>query len=92
MPSSSGEKPQGVGPFVNWTDFCNNIVHTGKKLGEDFPIKTLYASCTNVVSNQCEQNKTLKPGERGRVHCHPGHDHERHGAVGRHPAARVPLV
>ncbi len=59
FPSSSGEKPQGVGQVVNWTDFCG-IVQTGKKLGEDFPIKTLYVSCSNLVSNQCEQNETLK--------------------------------
>ena len=60
MPSASGEVPQGVGAILNWTDFCNNIVHTGKKLGEDFPIKSFYASCTNVVSNQTDQNKTLE--------------------------------
>ena len=60
MPSATGEVPQGVGAILNWTDFCNNIVPTGKKLGEDFPIKSFYASCTNVVSNQTDQNKTLE--------------------------------
>ena len=60
MPSATGEVPQGVGAILNWTDFCNNIVPTGKKLGEDFPIKSFYASCTNVVSNQTDQSKTLE--------------------------------
>ena len=60
MPSATGEVPQGVGAILNWTDFCNNIVPTGKKLGEDFPIKSFYASCTNVVSNQTDQNKNLE--------------------------------
>ena len=32
MPSATGEVPQGVGAILNWTDFCNNIVPTGKKL------------------------------------------------------------
>ena len=59
FPSSSGEKPKGVGAIINWTDFCN-IVQTGKKMGEDFPIKAFYASCTNIVSNQTEQNETIK--------------------------------
>ncbi len=60
MPSASGEKPQGVGATLNWTDFCNNIVHTGKKMGKDFPIKAFYVSCTNIVSNQTEQNRTIE--------------------------------
>lgn len=60
MPSSSGEAPQGIGAILNWTDFCNNIVLTGKKLGEDFPIKAFYVSCTNIVSNQTEQNRTIE--------------------------------
>ena len=59
FPSSSGEKPKGVGAIINWTDFCN-IVQTGKKMGKDFPIKAFYASCTNIVSNQTEQNETIK--------------------------------
>lgn len=60
MPSASGEVPQGIGAVLNWTDFCNNIVPTGKKMGEDFPIKAFYVSCTNIVSNQTDQNKTLE--------------------------------
>lgn len=60
MPSSTGEKPQGVGATLNWTDFCDNIVPTGKKLGKDFPIKSFYTSCTNIVSNQTEQNATYE--------------------------------
>ena len=59
MPSASGEKPRGVGATLNWTDFCN-IVQTGKKMGKDFPIKSFYAVCTNIVSNQTEQNETIK--------------------------------
>lgn len=58
FPSSTGEVPPGVGAIVNWTDFCG-IVQTGKKMGEDFPIKAFYVSCTNIVSNQCEQNETI---------------------------------
>ncbi len=59
LPSASGEKPKGVGATINWTDFCN-IVQTGKKMGKDFPIKAFYATCTNIVSNQTEQNETIK--------------------------------
>lgn len=86
-----GEVPQGVGAILNWTDFCNNIVPTGKKLGEDFPIKSFYASCTNVVSNQTDQNKTLELMNAIGVHRHPGYDYERYRAVCRYPAARLPL-
>ena len=59
MPSSKGEPVQGVGTIINWSDFYN-IVHTGQKLGKPFPVKSFYLSCTNVVSNQTEQNETLK--------------------------------
>lgn len=59
MPSASGVVPPGVGATLNWTDFCG-IVQTGKKMGKDFPVKSLYASCTNIVSNQTEQNETIK--------------------------------
>ena len=60
LPSATGEAPQGIGAILNWTDFCNNIVPTGKKMGEDFPIKAFYVSCTNIVSNQTDQNKTIE--------------------------------
>lgn len=58
-PSSKGEPVKGVGTTINWSDFYN-VVSTGKKLGKPFPVKSFYASCTNVVSNQTEQNETLK--------------------------------
>ena len=59
MPSSKGEPVKGAGININWSYFYD-IVHTGKRLGKDFPIKAFYASCTNIVSNQTEQNETLK--------------------------------
>ena len=59
MPSSKGEPVKGASININWSYFYD-IVHTGKRLGKDFPIKAFYASCTNIVSNQTEQNETLK--------------------------------
>lgn len=60
LPSATGEAPQGIGAILNWTDFCNNIIPTGKKMGEDFPVKAFYVSCSNLVSNQTDQNKTIE--------------------------------
>lgn len=59
LPSTSGELPQGVAGKLNWTHFLD-IVKTGKKMGEDYPIKSFYAMATNVVSNQTQQNDTLE--------------------------------
>ena len=57
LPSTKGEVPQGVGGKINWSDFFN-IVPSGQKLAAPYPIKAFYASCTNIVSNQTEQNET----------------------------------
>ena len=59
LPSTTGEVPQGVGAIINWSDFFN-VVSSGQKLGEPFPVKAFYASCTNIVSNQTEQNETIE--------------------------------
>ncbi len=59
QPSSKGEKPQGPGRNINWTALYG-IVHDQELLGKPFPLKSLYCSCTNIVSNQTEQNETIK--------------------------------
>ncbi len=58
-PSVNGEKPAGAGRNINWTGMYD-IVHTQTLLGKPFPVKSLYCSCTNIVSNQTEQNETKK--------------------------------
>ena len=59
QPSSKGEKPAGPGRDINWTALYG-IVHDQEFLGKPFPLKSLYCSCTNIVSNQTEQNETIK--------------------------------
>ena len=59
QPSSKGEKPAGPGRNINWTALYG-IVHDQELLGKPFPLKSLYCSCTNIVSNQTEQNETIK--------------------------------
>ncbi|MDO4442720.1 MAG: molybdopterin-dependent oxidoreductase [Slackia sp.] len=59
QPSSTGEKPMGPGRNLNWTAIYD-IVHTQTYLEKPFPVKALYCSCTNIVSNQTEQNETKK--------------------------------
>lgn len=59
QPSSKGEKPQGAGRDINWTALYD-MVHTQSFKGEPFPLKCFYASCTNIASNQTEQNETIK--------------------------------
>ena len=59
QPSSKGEKPAGPGRNINWTALYG-IVHDQELQGKRFPLKSLYCSCTNIVSNQTEQNETIK--------------------------------
>lgn len=59
QPSSKGEKPAGAGRNINWTALYS-IIHNQELLGEPFPLKALYCSCTNIVSNQTEQSETIK--------------------------------
>ena len=59
QPSTKGEKPQGPGRNINWTALYG-IIHDQELLGKPFPLKSLYCSCTNIVSNQTEQNETIK--------------------------------
>ena len=59
QPSSKGEKPAGPGRNINWTALYG-IIHDQELLGKPFPLKSLYCSCTNIVSNQTEQNETIK--------------------------------
>ena len=51
--------PAGPGRNINWTALYG-IVHDQELLGKPFPLKSLYCSCTNIVSNQTEQNETIK--------------------------------
>ena len=59
QPSNKGEKPMGPGRNLNWTAMYD-IVHNQELVGKPFPLKSLYCSCTNIVSNQTEQNETKK--------------------------------
>ena len=59
QPSNKGEKPMGPGRNLNWTAMYD-IVHNQELVGKPFPLKSLYCSCTNIVSNQTEQNETIK--------------------------------
>lgn len=59
QPSTKGEPPMGPGRNLNWTAMYD-IVHNQELVGKPFPLKALYCSCTNIVSNQTEQSETKK--------------------------------
>ena len=59
QPDINGNPVRGKGRDINWNVLYETI-HTQTKLGEPFPFKSIYCSCTNIVSNQTEQNETIK--------------------------------
>ncbi len=58
-PSSAGEPPQGGGRNINWNQLYP-VLQSGEKLGEPFPMKSLYCSCTNPMCANTEHKETVE--------------------------------
>ncbi len=58
-PSSKGEPPQGGGRNINWNQLYP-VLQSGQKLGEPFPMKALYCSCTNPLCANTEHLETVE--------------------------------